>query len=139
MGSNDTLGRSSGVRRKALDHRAALAAARKILDNDQNFLYGNTKLDEEFYELGLLDPNERFAAVDIALNQIKPDDWCGPRPPGDVSCGPYSGLRLYAFKWNSTEFGKMMYLKFALTGATGSELLVLYSFHEDRPRVTSRP
>jgi hypothetical protein len=54
-------------------------------------------------------------------------------PPGNISFRPYAGRPLYAFKWYSDAHGSMMYLKFCLTGTTGSELLVLYSFHKDRP------
>jgi hypothetical protein len=90
-------------------------------------------LENEFYELGLFTPDERFAAVDIALDQIRPEDGCGPDPPGNISFPPYGGRPLYAFKWYSDEYGSMMYLKFCLTGTTGVELLVLYSFHKDLP------
>jgi hypothetical protein len=114
------------------DSQAALAAARRALDEKRDFRYGNAKLENEFYELGLLTPEERFAAVDIALGQIKPEDRCGPDPPGNVSF-TYGGRPLFAFKWKSRDFGEVMYIKFCLSGTTGVELLVLYSFHKDRP------
>jgi hypothetical protein len=98
-----------------------------------SFRYGNTKLEAEFYELGLYTPSERFIAVDIALTQLKPEGRCGPPPPGNVSFQPYARRPLYAFTWQSVEFGALMYIKFCLAGTTGVELLVLYSFHKDRP------
>jgi hypothetical protein len=117
-----------------LDSATALAAARLALDNKGNFCYGNApKLEAEFCALNLYTSSERFVAVDIALSLIRPEDRCGPDPPGNVSFPPYGGRTLYAFKWNSPELGGLMYLKFCLTGTTGTELLVLYSFHEDQP------
>jgi len=83
-------------------------------------------------ELDLYTPSERFAALDIALSEIRPEDRCGPNPPGNISF-TYGGKPLFAFKWNSVEHGVLMYLKFCLAGNTGMEHLVLYSFHEDRP------
>jgi hypothetical protein len=117
-----------------LDSATALAAARCALDDKGDFRYGNApKLEAEFCALNLYTPGERFIAVDIALSLIRPEDRCGPDSPGNVSFPPYAGRTLYAFKWNSSEFGTLMYLKFCLAGTTGTELLVLYSFHEDRP------
>ncbi len=125
MGSNDTV-RNNGV-------EEILAAARRALEERGTFEYGNTKLEKEFYELGLLTPSERFAAADIALSQIRPEHWCGPDRPGNISFPPYGGRTLYAFKWYSPEHQAMMYLKLCITGTPGMEILVLYSFHKDRP------
>ena len=108
-------------------------SARRALDECGDFRYGNAKLENEFYELGLLTRNERIAAVDIALGEIRPRHRRGPNPPGNISSVGYRGRTLYAFKWLSKEHGRMMYLKFCLAGTTGVELLVLHSFHEDRP------
>ncbi len=131
MGSNDTLGGSS-VKQKDAESESILAMARRALDRNGDFRFGTAKLESEFFELDLLTPSERFTAVDIALNQITSKDRCGPYPPGNLSF-TYERRVLYAFKWHSNEFGKVMYLKFCLSGTGGMELLVLYSFHEDRP------
>ena len=130
LGSNDTIGLVRSVSSSEVDSATALGMARRVLDDTGDFRYGNAKLEAEFYELGLLTPSERFVAVDIALSQIKPEDRFGPNPPGNISFHPYGGRTLYAFRWHSPEFGKRMYLKFCLTGTTGTELLVLYSFHK---------
>jgi hypothetical protein len=134
MGSNDTVRVARSLQSKDDGSSQALAAAKRSLEiANGKFRYGNLKLEGEFYDLGLLTPQERFVAVDIALSQIKPEDRCGPDPPGDVSFPPYPGRTLYAFKWYSTEFKSFMYMKFCITGTGGMELLVLYSFHKDRP------
>jgi hypothetical protein len=133
MASNDSMGAGGGVRSSDVESVAILAAARRAIGKQSSFRFGNLKLENDFYELDLLTREERFAAVDIALDQIKPEGRCGPDPPGNISFRPYAGRPLYAFKWYSDVYGSMMYLKFCLAGTTGSELLVLYSFHKDRP------
>ena len=111
----------------------ALAAARRAIDKNRTFLFGNVgKLESEFYELELYTSTDRLNAVDIALSEIKPEERCGPDPPGNVSFPPYSGRTLYAFKWKSPEFECDMYLKFCLVDTDGLERLVLYSFHKDK-------
>jgi hypothetical protein len=132
--SNDTV--YSGKQRESdrEGSERALVAARKALDENENFEYGNAKLGDEFYELGLLTKQERFVAVDSAFSQIKPEERCGPNPPGNISFHPYSGRTLFAFKWNCADFNAVMYLKFCLTGTTGENILVLYSFHKSRPK-----
>jgi hypothetical protein len=133
MASNDSVEKGGSVDSSDVESASVLAAARRALSERRGFRYGNLKLENEFYELGLLTRDERFAAVDIALDQVRPEDRCGPDPPGNISFPPYGGRRLYAFKWHSDEYGSMMYLKFCLTGTTGVELLVLYSLHKDLP------
>ena len=116
-----------------LDSASAIAAAKRALDDKQDFRYGNaTKVEAEFCELGLYTSSDRFSAVDTALLEIKPEGRCGPDPPRNISYPSYSGRPLYAFKWQSSDFGCIMYLKFCLAGTTGMELLVLYSFHKAR-------
>jgi hypothetical protein len=122
-----------GVDPPELGSEKAIEAAKKALDNRRNFRFGNLKLEGEFMDLGLVSSNERIAAVDIALNEIGPEDRCGPNPPGNISGSPYPGRTLYAFVWHSSHFGTLMYMKFCLTGTTGTELLVLHSLHASKP------
>lgn len=112
----------------------AVKSARRALDEHGRFWLGNvTKVEKEFYELGLLTKEERYASVDIALQEIGPDDRLGPQPPDDVSSHPpFKGLRLYAFCWTSAHFTKSMYIKFALVSGSGPTKLVLYSLHEEK-------
>jgi len=70
---------------------------------------------------------------DIALSEIKTADRKGPPPPNDYSCHvPFKNLRLYAFKWTSSHFSKVMYFKFGLVENPTPPKLAVYSFHEDR-------
>jgi hypothetical protein len=117
------------------ESRVALGSARAALDHyGGRFWLGNpTKVEGEFYELGLLEESERFMALDIALKEITVDDRCGPNPPDDYSShGPFRGCKLYAFKWQSSHFEKPIYFKFGLPVDCGKPRLAVYSFHEPR-------
>jgi hypothetical protein len=112
----------------------AVESARRALDEHGRFWLGNVaKVENEFYTLGLITKEERYASVDIALQEICPGDRLGPQPPDDTSSHPpFRGLRLYAFCWASAHFAKRMYVKFALIDGSGPTKLVLYSFHEEK-------
>ena len=129
MASNDSV--KTGAR--DLESAKALVSARDSLDKRKDFEYGNTKVDDEFYTLGLLTKAERTAALRDALVQIKPRHRCGPSPPNNISTGMRGGNLMYAFRWTSRAYGRM-YFKFCLAATReGADLLVLYSFHGSRP------
>jgi hypothetical protein len=119
-----------------------IRSAQCALDHHRDFWLGNAgKVELEFYELDLLERDERFMALDIALSEITPNDYDGPNPPGDISSHPpFQGCRMFAFCWNSAHFARRLYFKFALTSPSGKTQmakpkLVIYSFHEPRTRV----
>ena len=129
MASNDSV--KTGAR--DLESAKALVSARDSLDKRKDFEYGNTKVDDEFYTLGLLTKAERTAALRDALVQIKPRHRCGPSPPNNISTGMRGGNLMYAFRWTSRAYGRM-YFKCCLAATReGADLLVLYSFHGSRP------
>jgi hypothetical protein len=109
-----------------LDSASAIKGAKQALEKNGRFLAGNAKIEAEFYALDLLTGAERYAAIDIALQEISPNCRLGPQPPGNVSRGKY----LYAFYWESPEFNKRMYFKFALCEDAGRTHLIVHSFHE---------
>jgi hypothetical protein len=112
----------------------AIRSAKEALDNYKRFFFGNAKLESELYDLGFLTAEERFMAIDIALQEVTPADRRGPNPPNHItSYGALKGERLVAFRWNSPEFKREMYFKFAVVGRCGKPRLVVYSFHEHRP------
>jgi hypothetical protein len=115
----------------------AISLAKKALADYRRFWPGNAgKLDVEFYELDLLEDSERFMAVDIVLDEIKPGDRDGPHTPNNVTAHPpFQGFPLYAFCWNSAHFEKRMYFKFALISGSGKSQLAVYSLHETRTLV----
>jgi hypothetical protein len=110
----------------------ALAWAREALDENGRFWLGNlTKMERELYELDLLTEDERYVAIDIVLTEIGPENRKGPAPPDDHAChGPFLGEKLYAFKWRSKHFQKLMYFKFAIVSSPPPEKLAVYSLHE---------
>ncbi len=59
----------------------AISSAKEALENYSRFFFGNAKLENELYDLGLLSAEERYMAVDIALQEITPADRRGPNPP----------------------------------------------------------
>lgn len=129
MASNDSV--KTGAREA--ESEKALVSARDSLDKRIDFGYGNTKLEGEFYALGLLTKAERIAALSNALAQIRPRHRCGPNPPDNISTGMHGGNLMYAFRWTSRVHGRM-YLKFCLKATgEGVDFLVLYSFHRSRP------
>jgi hypothetical protein len=113
--------------RHKLDSASAIRLAKEALEAGGRFWQGNHKIEEEFYTLDLLAPEERYMGVDIALQEIAPCWRLGPQPPNDLT---HAGDHLYAFYWESHEFGKFMYFKFALSFDAGRTHLVLHSFHE---------
>jgi len=119
-----------------LDSWTAIKAAQSALQKFGRFLAGNVKLEAEFYALGLLSAEERYMAVDIALQEITAACRLGPQPPNDRSCGLYRGKPLYAFCWQSQEFKKEIYFKFAFASASDGNHLIVYSFHESSDKET---
>lgn len=113
--------------RQPADCQAALRA----LATQGKFLFGNHKLEKEFYDCDLLEVGERCEAIRISLREVLPGDREGPDPPYHVSYPPFPNLRLYAYCWKSAHFGERMYLKYALTRGSPPEL-VIYSFHRSR-------
>jgi hypothetical protein len=109
-----------------LDSSSAIKLAKESLRKNSKFLFGNSKIEAEFYSLDLFTREERLMAIDIALQEISPACRLGPQAPGNMS-----GVKhLYAFYWASAEFKKNMYFKFALSTDAGRTHLYVYSLHE---------
>jgi hypothetical protein len=83
---------------KRLDSASAIVAAREALEKNGKFLLGNAKIENEFYNLDLFTREERFMAIDIALQEISPECRLGPQPPGDISHGKVSLRFLLEFR-----------------------------------------
>jgi hypothetical protein len=110
-----------------LSSACAVSLAKAALEECGRFWFGNEKVESELYELDLLTEEQRYMAVDIVLQEIAPCWRLGPQPPNDIS---RSGHQLYAFYWDSPEFKKFMYFKFAILPDAKRNHLVLHSFHE---------
>lgn len=130
MASNDSVKRAA----RDAESQSALVSARNSLEKLKDFEYGNTKVEGEFYALGLLTRAEQVAALRAALVQTKARHRRGPGPPDNISTGTHGGNLMYAFRWFSGAYGPI-YFKFCLAASwKGVARLVLYSFHWDRPK-----
>ncbi len=113
--------------RQKLSSAIAIRAAKEALAANGRFWPGNDKIEEELYTLKSLTPEERYIVADIALDEIAPCWRLGPQPPNDIT---RAGDHLYAFYWESHEFKKCMYFKFALQLDAGRTHLIVHSLHE---------
>ncbi|SPF52022.1 hypothetical protein SBA4_4800015 [Candidatus Sulfopaludibacter sp. SbA4] len=113
-----------------LDSKSAIRAAKDSLEKYGRFWLGNEKIESEFYDLDLLTREERYMAIDVALQEVSPACRLGPQPPKVIAKGVFQGNYLYAFRWHSQEFKREMYFKFALSSDAGGTHLAVYSFHE---------
>jgi len=66
--------------------------------------------------------------VPQALEEIKPADYAGTRPPQQSYEAAILKCELFAFVWSSGTFGCTMYLKFAVK----ERCLWIVSLHKDR-------
>jgi hypothetical protein len=62
------------------------------------------------------------------LDEIKPADYVGSKPPQKSYEKSIEGKELFAFAWDSENLGKRMYLKFVVS----DNRLYYVSFHEDK-------
>ena len=91
-----------------------LKAARAAL-TAQNGLYVNvSKVVGELYALEIESPDQIWKLILALLDEITPGDYVGARPPLKSYEKVIENQELFAFCWDSTKFGKRMYIKFAL-------------------------
>jgi len=106
-----------------------LKARRKIAEGD--WLAAEVrKLLPELELLDLWTAEEQTKALEIAVNEIRPEDYVGQRPPQRSYEEACKGAELFAFAWESRHMAKRLYLKFCLVKDT----LYVVSFHEDKGR-----
>lgn len=68
------------------------------------------------------------------------DCYVGRYPPFECYHGPYKGVELFAFAWDSPSEGKRLYLKFGirLSKKTKEPTYVYLNCHEDAPEKRDR-
>lgn len=111
-----------------------LRLAREILVEGDFLAADFFKLAANFHELGLYDQDEQRAAIEKCFEEIRPEQYCGRRPPEKSYERTTTGMEMYAFAWDSGCFRRAMYLKFSIRVSGGKSALYLYSLHPDRPR-----
>src|SRR5579872_6307162 len=89
--------------------------AAKIALETQKGLFANfNKVVGELDELNIESPNQIWELIMALLEEIRPEDYAGGRPPQKSYEKTIEGRELFAFCWNSKILGKKMYIKFAL-------------------------
>jgi hypothetical protein len=88
------------------------------------------KLTSNLDDVGLFGREATRRALVGAFEEIAPADYAGKRPPEKSYEVRGKGLELFAFSWQSSAFGRRMYLKFAIDR---NEEVWLASIHTDRP------
>jgi hypothetical protein len=106
---------------KKLKEARESALAGRIMIVDQEVIAADA------LELGYL-VEDITGVVAGALEEIKPSDYAGQRPPQRSYERAILGLELSAFRWKSRLMGAEVYLKFAVK----ENLLWLVSFHIHR-------
>ena len=72
------------------------------------------KLSANFNNLQLYGEEEMVEALQAALHEIAPKDYAGQHPPTKSYEPKVQGLDLFAFEWDSSYFGQVMYFKYCL-------------------------
>jgi len=100
--------------------------AKKAIEHD--YYFANTeKAINQLYVLNIY----TYKVWDIiceCLDEIKPSNYCGTKPPIESYEINIFGSKLYPFSWYSERFSMTMYLKFAVE----SGCFYYVSFHKDR-------
>jgi len=104
-----------------------LKGAREAAENNDILLINPHALAADALELGYMIVNiaEILAAV---LEETRPRDYAGQRPPTRSYEDQIRDKELFAFKNNSKYLGCKIYLKFTLN----AQVVWLVSLHEDR-------
>lgn len=91
-----------------------LDEARKALNCKPGVFANPAKTVGELGDLDINDSAEVWTLIKGLLEEIKPDDYAGGRPPQKSYEKIIEGRELFAFSWLSKMLGKKMYIKFAL-------------------------
>ena len=78
-------------------------------------VYANVnKVVGELYELDIVSPGQVWKLILELLDEIRPENYAGGRPPQRSYEKTIEDRELFAFCWDSLKLGKKMYMKFAL-------------------------
>ncbi len=111
---------------RELDNK--IKAAKKAISKKKVYIANLTKMYSDLNELDLGNTEEIWRIVNILLEEISYDDYCGGHPPEQAREQTIEGCDLYAFSWQSTKYNRKMYLKFSIM----EDFFYLVSIHESR-------
>lgn len=94
------------------------------------------KLAANFGDLDLITLEDQTDALLAALEEIRPENYAGRKPPEKSYELTTQGSELFSFTWASAYFGETMYFKFCLQqDRDGAQpTLYVHSLHKDRPK-----
>jgi len=69
------------------------------------------------------------------MAELRPEHYCGARPPERSYESKTRGAEMFAFLWDSKRFNRRMYVKLALVGSGSSQAVYIYSLHPSRKEV----
>ena len=112
--------------------------ATQLVDLDRWAAANPVKLAADFRDLDLFLADEQQSALRESLAELAPEHYRGGRPPARSYEPKTKGAEMFAFSWSSRRFGRKMYLKFAVVGETGDQMLYVYSLHVSREKEGKR-
>jgi hypothetical protein len=107
-----------------------LREAREILLKQKGLFANPAKAVGELNALEIEDTQDIWPLIRELLEEIRPEDYAGGRPPQKSYEKAIEGRELFAFSWLSKILNKKMYLKFALK----NNQYYYVSLHEDKKR-----
>ncbi len=103
-----------------------LLAARALVSSAKWAPAEPVKLGPDLRRFGMFTAQEQGDGILTALREIGPADYIGKRPPEKAYERRVYGREMFAFRWDSKCFGRLMYLKFCIT----PDALYIVSLHE---------
>jgi hypothetical protein len=88
-----------------------------------------SKVVGELEALDIMDSSEVWDLILILLEEVKPENYSGGRPPYRSYEKKIEGIELFSFTWHSQHLQQEMYIKFALDG----DIYVYVSLHKSKP------
>lgn len=107
-----------------------LRLARELLSNDCWLPAEVGKLASNFSDLELFTNEEQEAGLRHAFEEISADDYDGGRPPMRSYEPATRDLEMFAFCWESSHFGRHMYVKFSIACPNQDATLYIHSLHQ---------
>jgi hypothetical protein len=103
--------------------------ATEVVKSDSIAIIDPAALAADAIELGYRIKNLKTILL-VVLDEIDIDNYAGSRPPQKSYKPEIKGLELFAFRWKSKNFGRIVYFKFCINHAT----FYLVSLHPDRSK-----
>ncbi|WP_155303891.1 hypothetical protein [Desulfosarcina widdelii] len=104
-----------------------LSQAKDSVSQNKILTINLAALASDAFDLGYL-ISELTDILSEILDEIRPKDYVGRRPPEKSYEDQIKDLDLFAFRWNSARFGCEAYFKFVING----DILYIVSLHQHK-------